>query len=202
MKKSSLWLLGGIGLLVLLALAFLFLDFQIARSNTQAESQVTTSRSNPPGSEGLPENQELQVYIEGPARLAGALRRELARQLEPSRYFSQVTILDAPQDVAGRPNLAVVIEEPQVLWTPVFARSEFNLRVAFASNGDLSWRYEESPSHHFSGEPAAVVSGDFQIMDTTLGIISRPAYLEYLGEQAALRISESLEKEIPGPPGG
>jgi hypothetical protein len=201
MKRSSLWLFTSIGLLALLALAFLFLDFHLARSNTQVESQVSTSRSNPPDSGGLPENQELQIYVEGPAIMSAALRRELAIRLETSRYFSQVTILDAPQDIAGRPNLAVSIEDPQVLWTPFFARAEFNMRVGFASDGDISWRHEESPVLQFHGEPAVVLSGDFQIMDTTLGVISRPAYLEYLGEQAALRISESLEREIPGPPG-
>lgn len=200
MKRFNLALVFVLLLGVLVA-AFLWLDFQLARSNTQAQSTVSTARSGEPDDQGLLLNQGLLVFVEGPEDLARPLRRELARRLGVIPNLAGISVVDNPPDQVGQPVLGFEIQASNVNWTPVYARAQLNLRMIFASDGELSWRHLQNPVMELRELGTIRVDGDFTIEDTTVGLISRPAYYRYLAEQIALRTGESLAQALQPPPG-
>jgi hypothetical protein len=57
------------------------------------------------------------------------------------------------------------------------------VQVAFASDGEVSWTEPGEVSPVFQGETALRISADLMVADRSIGLIARPAYQRFLGEQ-------------------
>ena len=186
MRQRNILLIAFLILIAGMAAAFLFLDFRAAQSNTEAQFQVSTSSSGEP----VLENPPLQLYVEGPSGLTEAFVSELESRM--GQFFENITLTEPSSPGTDRPVLVIDINTVRNLWTPVYATSVLAAKVAFASDGRVSWTDLGEVDTVFQTSGAVRISGEFTVSDVTRGIISRKAYQRYLGEQTAIRVSEAL----------
>lgn len=197
MKKANVALVALL-LIGLAAIAFWYADFHAITSESRTESQVTTYRSSKSGvrAEQLLAEREVALYVGGADELADTLRAEMLSLLRASSAFGEVTSLDVPPERADQPVLVIEVQNEQGLWTPFFAQSGLAVRVAFASDGDVSWRHESGPVMLSGDESIVRVDGKLQVTDDTRGVVSRLAYQKHLGRQIAKEVSKALQKAL------
>ena len=184
-------------LLLVLAAAFWRLDFRAARSDSHAQSQVTTIGGGRGGEPARPQD-GLAIYVVGNGDLAKATAEGLARTLETSPGFGRIDVLGVMPQATGRPALVVEVEELDATWTPIYARARLVVTADYASDGDLSWRHQPTISAGASG-PQVLLNGRVELSDVTWGITSRRAYDKALGGQVAAEVGKALAGALSNP---
>ncbi|MGQ9675346.1 MAG: hypothetical protein ACUVX1_06730 [Chloroflexota bacterium] len=200
MKKASVALVVLL-LIGLAAIAFWYADFHASTSESRTESQVSTYRSSKSGvkAEELLAEREVALYVAGADELADALRVEMLGFLQASESFGKVTCLDLAPEQTDQPVLVIKVQSEQGLWTPFFAQSGLAVRVAFASDGDVSWWHQSGPVILSGDESIVRVEGNLQVVDDTRGVTSRLAYQKHLGRQIAKEVSKALQNVLSSP---
>jgi hypothetical protein len=179
---------------MLLAVLFLVLDFKAASSTTTAQSQVTTIRSGE-GVVGIP---PLVMYVEAPDNLVGRLRQELLNRAGTLAPFSTMTWIVVPGSDPGSAALVVAVDRRTYIWTPFYATAQLSVRVAFASDGQVDWDQLGEIDTVMQASQAVRFSGDLEIQDRTLGLISHPGYRSHLARQISEKVLESARNALAG----
>jgi hypothetical protein len=195
MKRT--WVLWILLAVICLAVGFSFIDFRLGKSETASSSQVAASRGNAPdGLDGFAPTSSA-LAVEGSGRLERLLAAEITSQAEGQAHIGRVELLKVPVDQVGQPLIYVTVQQKDIFWTPVFARSTLEVHVAYATNGDVTFRNND-PTHFVSltDEPYAQYYGRYSFEDQTLGIFSWPGYQGYLAEQVAKTVLSSMQDEL------
>jgi hypothetical protein len=196
MKRITLLIATLILLVAGCAASLLVMNFQVKQSQSNVDKQISTYTAEPQNSSGFPAQMRLAVYVQGSDRMAERLRKTLKGQLAAVPAFQQVDLISEAPEISDQPVLVVEFTQRNITWTPVKSVSKIDLQAAFASDGDVSWRHEKPVIMNNRGESVIRVEGEFTLNDNTLGLVSRPAYQEYLGEQLANNISAALKEAL------
>jgi hypothetical protein len=186
--------------LCLLAASFLWLDFRLARSSTKVDANTGTYSIGIENGGELNPLDQLAIYVKGEGGFAAALRQETISKLEADPKFGTLTSLEKPLDQADRPILYVETRDRFIFWTPLFSRSRMTIYIAYATDGDISWRGKNDMVMGMQDSPAVRVESTLQVNDVTAGLVSRKAYQQFLGEQIAIKISQTLGGSFSNPP--
>lgn len=195
MKK--LWIILPVAAIAVLAAAFLLLSFRLISSHTATNSTVAASRGGDTGTGWNFSPATTGLYVDAEERMAQALQERVKRQLQNWQYVGEVSMLNAPADQMDIPQLYVKVSPVKQVWTPVYARSEYELVIAYGSKGDISFRDDAAP--HFvsiAGQPSLQFQGKITLTDTSWGLISLPGYRDYLADKLAGQVQGTLQQQF------
>ena len=191
-ERHKMWWLVAGGLLLFL-LALNFLSFWAARSKTETNHSLSTYRAGEMLPDSITPGFTLSYAVNGEdswaAALASALQAELEAQMSVGTAAS---VLGLPQNNHA-PFLLVDLSSDR-LWTPFYGRAMLSAQIYFAYDGDAPWSLGEPVVLQVS--PAVKADGEFTLVDTTWGIISKPAYNEYLAQGLAKAVATALQQDV------
>ncbi len=193
--KSRCWIILGIGIAVLIALmgGLILVNFSAMSSQTNLESEMATSTG---GSQtGQPFNPpKTGLLVTGENQLAPALQNQIIHVLQSEPAFGQIEVLTGIIDRIDYPLLLIEIDRQEILWTPIYGRANLKVNVAYASDGDVSFRLTQPTKFtNSSDQPSLKRSGNYTIFDVSWGIITRPGYMNYLAKEIARHITADLK---------
>lgn len=183
-----------IAALILIILAFNFLNFRAAQSATEVNHSLSTYRAGETPPDSMAPGFTINVAIRGEPAIAAALTDALQEQLEAQPNVGGVTplSLDRARD-RGEPLLVVDLISDR-LWTPLYARTTLTAQLFFAYDGDAPWPLDEPVV--FDVSPAVKADGEFIVTDRTMGLISRPGYHHHLAHSLASDIAAALHNDV------
>lgn len=191
-KRQRTWLLLA-GALLLFLLALNFLDLRAARSRTEVNHSFATYRSG----EALPENMApgftLFFAVTGEERLAAALETALRAELEEQPSVGTATVVAGTPETNHTPFLLVELSSER-LWTPFYGRASVAAQIYYANDGDAPRPLDEAVVIRDS--PSVKANGEFTLLDTTWGLVSKPADAEYLAKALAEATAAALQKDV------
>ncbi|MFW6185038.1 MAG: hypothetical protein ACOC8X_14660 [Chloroflexota bacterium] len=194
-RRQLLWILTGALLLALLALNFL--NFRAARSATETTHSLSVYRAG----ERLPDNMApgfpLSFVVSGEEQLASALTDALQAELEQLPNVGTVTAVSSSDQNQNAPLLLVDLN-PDRLWTPFYGRATVEAQLFYAYDGDAPWPLDEAVV--FDVSPALKADGQFTTVDTTWGLLSKPAYTEHLAQALAQQIATAMQDQVLAAP--
>lgn len=182
--------------LIVFIVAFIFLDFHIAKSVTNTSHN--RSRANSAAPENYqPAGSTLFIAAAQKDAMSRALAEEVYRQATSSNYFSPILLDDLPKE-NQYPVVLVAVKEETFFWTPFYALSSIKTEFAFSNFAVLSGIASEQtlilPAK--GEEPAIHSNGDAMQRDRSYGFISLPGYRSLVMELAAKTLLADLEMEI------
>lgn len=177
---------------LLLAVIFLVLDFKAAFSATTDNSQVTTISSG----EEVTESPPLVIFVQAPGNLAEPLRQALFSLAGTIAPFSMMTLTETPASDPGWAALVVAVDRHTYIWTPVYATAHLSVRAAFASDGRVDWNQLGEIDSIMQASPAFRMTGDLEIRDRSLGLISQPGYRSYMARQISERVVAAFDTAL------
>lgn len=175
-----------------LAVIFLAIDFKAAFSTTSADSQVTTIRSG----ERYAGRPPLVIFVQAPDNLAGSLRLALFNRVGILAPFSTMSLVETPASDPDSAALVVVVDRRTYIWTPVYATANLSVRVAFASDGRVDWNQLGEVDTVMQSSPEVRMSGNLEIRDRSLGLVSHPGYRSYIARQISNKVVESINTAL------
>lgn len=196
--SAALWSAWIIGIVALAAFAFWTLEFHASQSQTNAHYTLSTSTVSDPNGAILAEQGIVIQTVETDIPLLDeTLAQEVSSRFQQVLPAGKVT---RDKESAGQPILWIEINERDIQWMPFRADASLIVDVVYASDGDLSWRYDTGIV--MSGDQPTVHSrGTLTLSDRTSGVISRKAYQRRLGEQIAAEIYRMMQQPLFDPPG-
>ncbi len=184
-------------ILTIIFSSFYILDFKAAKSETKANSMVSSySTGNPqidfPG--------RICLHIEGNDYFSKSLRKNLDTELEKAGM--EVSITDEVKNKYNSQALLINISKRDGVYTPVYAFSNLNIFFFYTSTGgDVKYfdQFKEGSVtvtfvNSSSREGEKLISGNVELKDSTKGLISQKAYIDYVTAQAAKEITTRLEQ--------
>jgi hypothetical protein len=191
-----LWISIVIILLGAITAAFFFMDFQAVNSNTATDSQVSSFRIGLEQGAPPPPFSTLALYAQEERIFQENFKQSLVDDLQVIPGLNQLETLSEAVDQYENPLLMVEFEKVDITWTPISGNATIEITVAFATDGDVSFRHT-TPVHFDDGDsPSLKIKGDIQIQDETRGLISRVAYHKYLEESVSQAIADLLLAEM------
>jgi hypothetical protein len=192
-KKDRNWqlvlLLTGT---VFLSVAFLFLNFRIASSNTKSEKSVMTTSLG----EGLPDamqrREKINLVLVGEGQLIAALRNAIVSEMN-NAGIADVQPVQEILPKYQNPVLVVKVGRPGLLWTPFFATSRFTMEAGYSSTGDTTLIGQTPVTTDNRDSLALSMYGEYKINDRSWGLISRLGYHQLLADYLAQQIVTSLK---------
>jgi len=109
-----------------------------------------------------------------------------------------MTLIETPTPVPGSAALVVVVDRPNYIWTPVYATANVSVRIAFASDGGVDWNQLGEIDTVMQASPEVRLSGDLEIRDRSLGLISHPGYRSYIAGQISDKVVKSINTALTG----
>jgi hypothetical protein len=192
-SKIGLFLILLAVLLVLAAASF-WLDFRAAQGSTRSESQVTAFSAGIEPGQPKPAIHHLTVYVEEPGYLMGSVRQGVVKGMQDRHGIQDLRVAnEMPQSEDG-PVLYVQVTPRQFVWLPVFTRADLDIRIVYASNGDLSWM--DDAAVVLEESPLLRMRGDFDVADTSYGIMTLRGQARYLGRQAAIEVLNAIDTHL------
>ena len=179
---------------LLLVVSFLVLDFKAAFSTTADNTQVMTVKSG----EGYDKRPPLVIFVQAPDNLTEPLGKALFNRVGTLAPFSTMTLIETPAPNPGSAALVVVVERPTYIWTPVYATANVSVRVAFASDGRVDWNQLGEINTVMQASQEVRLSGDLEVRDRSLGLISHPGYRSYISEQISDMVVKSINTALTG----
>lgn len=188
MKRLPSYRLIVLLAVLLLAVIFLALDFKAAISNTTDNTQVSTISLGDVHAEAPP----LVIFVQAPGNLAEPLRQALFNQAGTLAPFSTMALTETPASDPGSAALVVVVDRRTYIWTPVYATTHLSVRAAFASDGRVDWNQLGEIDTVMQAGPAFRLSGDLEIRDRSVGLISRPGYRSHIARLISDKVVASI----------
>ncbi len=181
--------------LMLVSAAFLLFDFRLMKSNTNTQSTVASSRAGDITPQAI-QPETTGVSVVGWEGMVTDMREQLVKALQNQQNIGSITAINTPVDKLDIPQMRVLLEANTHFWTPLYARADYKVIVSYASNGDISFSNQEVAHFRFtSSEPAMQFQETLTFTDTSVGLISAPAYKRYLAEMIASNIQKTLQQE-------
>jgi hypothetical protein len=201
MKKQHGWIVASVTLILLL-LAFNYLDFYAASSRSNSNFSLSTARSGDMLPTGMAAPFKLTYQVRGADRLVEPLAEALLAELNNlPAILEAVPVAEQAEFEANTPLLVVEVDVDSFFWTPFYARGMATAGVFFGSEGDVAWQSGDALVLETS--PAIKAEGDFTLEDTSWGLVSKPAYVQHMSNALAKSIAEGLQKDVfTLPPGG
>lgn len=189
------WIWIAVACLIVLLAVSNWVDFRLMRSQTAAESTVAASHS-PSGA--VPDVAVTVLRVEGNERLQRSLEAELREALTGLQGVGAVKPAGSAEVGADSAHIVVRFLDSEFFWTPLFARSQVSVRVAYSSNGETSFIDSETPDFTggVSDTPTVRFVANYSQHDFSWGLVSRPGYESYLAGQIAARVKASVEEQI------
>jgi hypothetical protein len=153
---------------------------------------VTTISSG----EGYAERLPLVIFVQAPDNLTEPLRRALFNRVGTLAPFSTIAITETPASDPGSAALVVVVDRRTAIWTPVYATANLSVRVAFASDGRVDWNHSGEIDTVMQSSSEVRMSGDLEIWDRSLGLISYPGYRSHIAGQISNKVVESIKTAL------
>ncbi|WP_410507902.1 hypothetical protein RSJ42_14040 [Methanosarcina hadiensis] len=178
-----------------LLFSFYVMDFKTARSETQANSVVSSYSS---GNPELDFSGRIFLYIEGEDSLTMDLKEKLRNDLEAAgAEVISVSRIDENYDSQA---LLVNISKDNWLYTPVYASSDLNIVFFYTSTGKDTKYFEQFKEGNKSVvfindnpmQGKKLMDGEIKMQDYTRGLVSLKAYKKHL----AAEISEEIVKQL------
>ena len=195
MKKYGI----GITLLVvaLVVASFFMMSYHATSSQISQNSQVASSLSGGPEIQSkLIPQAVTNVVVAGSSRLDTALKADLVNLLPGVAALGEVKFVDPAGAPANAPLLYIQVKEQNIRWTPVYSTAALQVVVAYADNGDVSFKDNE-PTHFQSGGAGSLqFKGTYQLEDTSWGLMSLPGYNDYLAQNTAQTIVKSVQEQF------
>ena len=188
MKRLPSFKLVLLFAVLILAVSFLALDFRAASSTTTDDTQMTTISSGKRYAGRPP----LVIFVQAPDNLAQPLRRALFNRVGTLAPFSTMALTDTPASNPGSAALVVVVDRRTYIWTPIYATANLSVRVAFASDGRVDWNQLGEVDMVMQASPEVRMSGDLEIRDHSLGLISLHGYRSHIAGQISDKVVESI----------
>lgn len=188
-----------LALLLIAVVAFLTLDFHLSRAELATNSEAARYSFSVDEAQPLPQGVDLDLYVLATGRLDPALAEKLVEALQRSPYVGAVTLREEPLQAAAGSVLVVRVGEPaKCLWTPFYTKTEVEVNVAYASDGDVAWIDSLPVALEASDPPRPVVrvDADLTLAGSGYGLISSPAYTDYLAEALAEQIGDLLQNQL------
>jgi len=192
-KKRWLGVTIVIFVMLLSGFALILVSFSSMTSQLEHNSQMVSSSG---GQNALPQlNQPMTaLYVNANNRLKNVLQTEVTRLLQGQPEFGQIEVVESPEDNGGLPLPVVEVEPQDMLWTPLYARAVLTVNVAYASDGDVSFRKTVPVEFkHTTDQLTVKRSGIYTFNDASWGLISNPGYIKYLGGVIATAIANDLQ---------
>ena len=187
----------GVAIIILVVLlsgfALILVNFSSMTSQLEHNSQMVSSSGS---QNALPQlnNSKTALYVNANDRLKNALQIEVTRLLQGRPEFGQIEVVESLENNAGLPLLVVEVEPQDLLWTPIYARAALKVNVAYASDGDVSFRQTVPVEFkHTTDQLTVKRSGIYTFNDASWGLISNPGYMNYLGRVIAAAIANDLQ---------
>jgi len=193
-RKRIVIILVVLAIVLALAAANFWIDFRVAHGSTRSESQVATYSAGIEQSQPKPVIEQLTVYVEEPGYLMGSVRQGLVKRIQDTRGIPDLRVVHEMPKRGDGPALYVQVTPRQFLWLPVFTRAALDIRLVYASDGDLSWMDDSAVIMETS--PLIRMQGNFSVADTSLGLMSLRGQARYLGRQAAVELSKAIEMHL------
>jgi hypothetical protein len=190
--------IGVIGILaaaiLLFAAASFWLDLRMARGSTRSESQVQTFTAGVEQGQPKPAIHQLTVYVDEPGYLQGSVRQGLVKRTQDTRGIQDLRVVSQMPQASDGPVLFVKVTPRQFLWLPVFTRANLEVHMVYSSDGDLSWMDHQSVVMESS--PLVRMRGDFDVADTSIGLMTLRGQARYLGRQAADELLKAIDANL------
>jgi hypothetical protein len=183
-----------LAVVLVLAAASFWLDFRAAQSSTRSESQVTAVSAGVEPGQPKPPIHQLTIYVEEPGYMLRSVRQGVVKGIQDRHGIQDFRVAnEMPQSEDG-PVLYVQVTPRQFIWLPVFTRADLEIRIVYASNGDLSWMDDAAVVMEES--PLVRMRGDFDVADTSYGIMTLRGQARYLGRQAANEVLNAIDTHL------
>ncbi|HSJ89163.1 MAG TPA: hypothetical protein VK909_18270 [Anaerolineales bacterium] len=191
-RHRRLWIL--LASIVSFFVAFWWLDFRLAASNTQSEKNVTTTSIGM--AEQLPDamqrRQTINLALAGEGPLVIALQKALAVEIKKAG-IGDIELVEAFVSKYQGPVLVVKVGKPGSLWMPFFVTSRLTVQAGYSSSGDNTLLGETPVTVDNSAGPVITMYGEYKVTDRSWGLISRPGYYHMLADDLAQQIVASLK---------
>ncbi len=188
-------------LVIIIASAFLFLDFKAAMSNTQTQLLwVTYPWGNP--KLGVDPSNTLYLYVDGQGAVAQELKSILTKTLQErgvkvidasslERKFDRQALVVALLDneYSWNPLFASALDN-KISWNPFFPSAQLRLLFVYSSSGNMTY-YDAFKGGETSvriGPHAGdelLMRGVLSLSDSTIGIMSLKAFQNHLTQAIA-----------------
>lgn len=183
-------LLGAAVVLLVVAGAFALLPFEAAEHRTSVEGATGTAVA---GNATAELDRGVDVYVEGPAWVAGAVSHFLVGDLRAAGIdANQIERLEA----ADQPVLAVRVLELDASYWPVSPTASAEWRFVHTTAGNNTYVRKqlstESGPTVTSADQRFVAEGQYTLRDDVRGVISIPAYREGIADRIAATTAENL----------
>jgi hypothetical protein len=181
-------------ILVLLAAAFLLLNFRAASSHTSAADNFSSARGGAPAP-----SQKIHVYVwvEEKDRLSTQLRDSVMERLRQSGRMDVEPLPTPKPGPNDYPLLRVWISTPGYSWTPFYAQTDMEVRYGFSTfSSDIPLDKDVLVSIDNRVPYPLHVKGSVKLTDKSFGLISLPGYWDWLSSQAAEKLSADLLSSI------
>lgn len=180
-------------ILVVAILAFVFMDFHLAKSVTHNNHNWASAHTGV--EEGFrPQKTTLYIARAQDDPLTQSLAYAVYQHASKSDYFSPI-LLDHVPESHQYPIILVSVTGNQFFWTPFYARSTLNTQFVY-SNGqsvatlEMPEKFAEQES---GAQPSINGKGDAEQVDQSFGLLSLPGYRRLTCEMAAKSIVSDLE---------
>lgn len=191
MKNKVLWiLLGGA---VFLGLVFTLLNFRFAVGKIQSNNLIITSELGENKPVSMQRNNKISMVLVGEGPLARPLQKALKEKIDKTG-IGEIELVQELEPAYQTPVLVVKLSRPSLIWTPFYSMGKFSIHAGYSSNGDSTFMEEVEKTHTSISTPDSVIMyAEYEVNDSSAGLISRPGYHYFLADYLAQEIVAGLE---------
>jgi hypothetical protein len=190
MKSKSLWIL--LGVIVVLGAAFMFLNFRLAVNKTSSEKNLITTGIGDQMPSAIQRRDKISIALVGEGPFVNMLQKALAAEMR-NADLGDIEFVQGPAPTYQNPVLVVQMGKMDLLWTPLFATSQFSVNVGYDSSGDTTFMGKNPIVIDNQNGSNLNVYGEYIVRDRSWGLISRPGYHQILADYLAQQIAAVLK---------
>ena len=124
--------------------------------------------------------------------MIGTLPKALAVEMNKAG-LGDIELVQGIAPTYQGPALVVKVGNPNLLWTPFFATSQFTIQAGYSSTGDTAFMSETQAIIDNKDGPVLNMYGEYEVSDRSWGLISRPGYHQALARYLAREIVSTLK---------
>jgi hypothetical protein len=136
--------------------------------------------------------EKINLVLVGEGPLIGELPKALAVEMNKAG-MEDIELVQGIDSKDRQPALLVKIERASLLWTPFFASSQITAQAGYSSTGDTTFMGESPVTIDNKDGPVLNMYGEYDVSDSSWGLISRPSYYQTLAEYLAREIVRTLK---------